>query len=243
MIKLAIAGFCGKMGQRIFALAAEDKNFKVVIGLEKTGHPEIGKIVNGVRITDNLEEIKGCDCILDFTIAAATLANLPYIVKNKKCAVIGTTGLDESQQAKVKETAKKTAIVFSPNMSVGVNLLFNLVKTASRTLDGYKVSIEEAHHIHKKDAPSGTAKRFAEIINEHGFGIKTSDIKAIREDEIVGDHKIVFESEVDTIELSHHAKTRDIFVKGALIAAKWVVGKKAGLYSMDDVLSEKINKK
>lgn len=236
MIQLGICGFCGKMGQRIFALASSDKNLKVVIGLEKKGHPEVGKVINGVRVTDNLEEIKECDCVIDFTVAEATLENLPYIVKHKKCAVIGTTGLDLIQQAKIREAAKKIAIVFSPNMSIGVNLLFNLVKAAAKSLYGYKVSIEEAHHIHKKDAPSGTAKRLAQIVNEEGLSCKTEDIKAIREDEIVGDHKIVFESEVDRIELSHHAKTRDIFAKGALVAAKWVINKKTGLYSMDDVL-------
>ena len=241
MIKLAIAGFCGKMGQRIFALAGEDKNFKVVIGLEKKGHPEVGKTINGVRVTDNLEEIKECDCVIDFTVAAATLENLPYIAKHKKYAVIGTTGIDESQQVRLKEASKKIAIVFSPNMSIGVNLLFSLAKTAAKTLRGYKVLIEEAHHIHKKDAPSGTAKRIAQIINEEGLSCQAEDIRAIREGEIVGDHRIILESEVDRIELFHHAKTRDIFVKGALIAAKWVIDKGPGLYSMDDVLSE-INK-
>ncbi|MCK9573170.1 MAG: 4-hydroxy-tetrahydrodipicolinate reductase, partial [Candidatus Omnitrophica bacterium] len=233
--------FCGKMGQRIFALAGEDKNFKVVIGLEKKGHPEVGKTINGVRVVDNPEEIKECDCVIDFTVAAATLENLPYIAKHKKYAVIGTTGIDESQQARLKEASKKIAIVFSPNMSIGVNLLFSLAKTAAKTLRGYKVLIEEAHHIHKKDAPSGTAKRIAQIINEEGLSCQAEDIRAIREGEIVGDHRIILESEVDRIELFHHAKTRDIFVKGALIAAKWVIDKEPGLYSMDDVLSE-INK-
>lgn len=237
MIRLGICGFCGKMGQRIFALAKDEKGFKVVIGLEKKGHPEAGKVAGGVRITDNLQELKDCDCIIDFTVAAATLENLPYIVKNKKCAVIGTTGLDLNQQAKIKEASEKIAIVFSPNMSVGVNLLFSLARVSAKALRGYKVSIEEAHHIHKKDAPSGTAKRLAQIVNEEGLSCKVDDIKAIREGEIVGDHRIILESEVDRIELFHHAKTRDIFAKGALIAAKWVVDKKPGLYSMDDVLS------
>jgi len=227
------------MGQRIFALSGEDKIFKVVIGLERKGHPDIGKTINGVRVTDNLEEISASDCIIDFTVAEATLGNLPYIVKLDKCAVIGTTGLNENQQERIKEAAKKIAIVFSPNMSIGVNLLFNLVEAASKALGGYKVSIEEVHHVCKKDAPSGTAKRLAEIVNKEGFGVKTGDIKATREGEVVGDHKIVFESEVDRIELFHHAKTRDIFAKGALVAAKWIADKKTGLYSMRDVLAAK----
>jgi 4-hydroxy-tetrahydrodipicolinate reductase len=239
MIKLAIAGFCGKMGQRIFALAKEDSGFKVVLGLEKKGHPEAGKTKDGVRITDDLDEVKDCDCVIDFTVAKATLENLPYIVKHKKQVIIGTTGINESEQKILDEASRKIAIVFSPNMSVGVNLLFVLARIAAKTLSGYKVLIEEAHHIHKKDSPSGTAKRIAQIINEGGLSCKTEDITAIREGEIVGDHKIIFESEVDRIELFHHAKTRDIFAKGALLAAKWVSNKNSGLYSMDDVLSGK----
>jgi 4-hydroxy-tetrahydrodipicolinate reductase len=150
--------------------------------------------------------------------------------------VIGTTGLDDATRQKIKAAARHIAIVFSPNMSVGVNLLFRLLKVAAGTLKNYAASIQETHHIHKKDAPSGTAKRMAEILIEQGFNIKPEDIKSDRYDEIVGDHKVLFESEVDRIELSHSAKTRDIFVEGALKAAQWVVGKEPGLYSMDDVL-------
>ncbi|MDP2923302.1 MAG: 4-hydroxy-tetrahydrodipicolinate reductase [Candidatus Omnitrophota bacterium] len=236
MIKLGISGFCGKMGQRISALAIKDKSFKVVLGLERKDYPQVGQIVGGINISANQEDLKKCDCIIDFTVVSATLELLPYLVKYRKCTVIGTTGLDEAAQAKIKEAAKKIPIVFSPNMSIGVNLLFRLVGMSAKILQGYKVYIEEAHHIHKKDAPSGTAKKIAQIINQEGFNIKTEDVKAIREGEIVGDHRIVFESDVDKIELFHSAKTRDIFAKGALLAAKWIVGKKPGLYSMDDIL-------
>jgi 4-hydroxy-tetrahydrodipicolinate reductase len=239
MIKLAIAGFCGKMGQRIFTLAKSDKSLKVVIGLEKKGHCEIGEVIDGVRLTDNLEEIKNCDCFIDFTVAQATLEILPYIVKYKKGAVIGTTGLDGKGLAKIKAAAKKIAIVFSPNMSIGVNLLFKLAGISAKVLKGYKVYLEEAHHVHKKDSPSGTAKKITQIINQEGFDLKTEDIKSIREGEIIGDHKIIFESEMDSIELFHHAKTRDIFANGVLLAAKWIMSKKTGLYSMEDVLSLK----
>jgi 4-hydroxy-tetrahydrodipicolinate reductase len=242
VIKLGIFGFCGKMGQRICVLAGSDKSFELILGLETKTHPQIGQIVNGIKVSDNPAEIKKCDCVIDFTATSAVLENLSYIIKYKKRAVIGTTGLNAGQQKAVRQAATKTAIVFSPNMSVGVNLLFRLVKMAASTLGGYKVTIEEAHHIHKKDAPSGTAKKIAQIINEEGFNLKAEDIKAIREDEIVGDHKIVFENELDRIELFHHAKTRDIFAKGALVAAKWVMSKKTGLYSMEDVLGLKNEK-
>ena len=239
MVKIGVSGACGKMGKRIIALSNQDNGLKVIFGLEAKGHCQVGKIIDRVSIVDNLERIKDCDCLIEFTSAKATIEHMAKVVEFKKSAVIGTTGLSADDKAKIKEAAKKVPIVFSPNMSVGVNLLFKLLKTATSTLKGYQVSIEEAHHIHKKDAPSGTAKKIAEIINEQGLGIKTEDIRSIREDEIVGDHRVVFESDVDRIELAHSAKTRDIFAQGALTAAKWIVKRKPGLYSMEDVLFTK----
>jgi 4-hydroxy-tetrahydrodipicolinate reductase len=236
MIRLGISGFCGKMGQRIFALAKEDGNFTIAFGLENKGHPQIGEVREGVKILDNPEGIKDCDCLIEFTTPFATVEHLAYLVKFKKCAVIGTTGLDQKQQDEVKDAARVIPIVFSPNMSIGVNLLFKLVKLSAQILKNYTLSIEEAHHIHKKDAPSGTAKKIAQIADSEGFAIKSEDIKVIREDEIVGNHKVIFESNVDKIEIFHSAKTRDIFAQGALLAARWIINKKAGLYSMEDVL-------
>ena len=122
-------------------------------------------------------------------------------------------------------------------MSVGVNLLFSMVQEAAATLKGYKVRIKEAHHVHKKDAPSGTAKKIAEVIT--GQTKETvKDIEAIREGEIIGDHEVTFECDLDTVVLSHSAKTRDIFAQGAVNAAKWLFNKPAGLYSMKDVLEK-----
>ncbi|MBU2102406.1 MAG: 4-hydroxy-tetrahydrodipicolinate reductase [Candidatus Omnitrophota bacterium] len=237
MIKLGITGFCGKMGQRIYALSLHDKIFSLAAAIERSGHPDIGKKIGSVTISDNREEIKKCDCLVDFTAPAATMANLVYLVQYKKCAVIGTTGIDPAGQKKIKDAAKKIPIIFSPNMSIGVNVFFKLIGKASEKLNGYSVSIEEAHHIHKKDAPSGTAKQMAKIVQEKELSVKTEDIRSIRKGEIVGDHRIVFESAVDTIEIFHSAKTRDIFASGALTAAVWISKKKTnGLYSMHDVL-------
>jgi 4-hydroxy-tetrahydrodipicolinate reductase len=224
------------MGQRIFVLSKEDKSLKVVAGLENKNHPDIGKTIEGVKITDNPEILKSCDCLIDFSAPSAAIEYLNYMIRYKKAAVIGTTGFDYYEEEKIKNAARKIPILFSPNMSIGVNLLFRFVQMAAKTLPGCKVYLEEAHHVHKKDSPSGTAKKIAQIINEEGYNLGVQDIKARREGEIVGDHKIVFESEVDKIELFHSAKTRDIFVKGALLAAKWIKGKKSGLYTMDDVL-------
>ncbi|MFC1709191.1 4-hydroxy-tetrahydrodipicolinate reductase [Candidatus Omnitrophota bacterium] len=238
MIKLAISGSRGKMGQRICSLAASDKEFKVVSLLEKGSHPEIGATMAGVSITDNLEAIKDADVLIEFTSPEATIGHLLACLKYKKAIVIGTTGLTQEQKATIEKASEKIPIVFSPNMSVGVNLLFKLVREAAERLSGeYKVTITEAHHVHKKDAPSGTAKKLGQIVQGAGKQ-ELKDIKSIREDEIPGDHEVCFESNEDIVKLSHSAKTRDIFVQGALVAAKFITGKKTGLFDMQSMLNE-----
>lgn len=239
MIKLGMSGALGRMGQRIIALAVKEEKFKLVAALEYKKHPDLGKLIEGVKVTDNLDVFKECDCIIDFTLPQALVENIESYILLKKPVVVGTTGLTQTQQESVKAAAEVIPIVFSSNMSVGVNVLFRIVKEATVSLKGYKISVEEAHHVHKKDAPSGTAKTIAQIVNQFGGKINVDDICSIREGEIIGDHKIVFESGVDKIELSHHAKTRDIFAEGALVAAQWLVTKKPGLYSMQDVLEGK----
>lgn len=223
MIKLAISGYQGKMGKRITALAAEDKEFNITVKLE---------------INDSIEAVKGVDVLIEFTSPAATMEHLCACVKFSRAMVIGTTGLSEQELSEIKLASKKIPIVFSPNMSVGVNCLFDLTRSAAVKLGpDYKVNIIEAHHTYKKDSPSGTAKKLAQIVKE-ATGADAQGIKAIREGEIVGDHRVIFESSVDRIELFHSAKTRDIFALGALRAAKFIAGKKPNLYSMQDVLQK-----
>ncbi len=236
MIKLVVSGALGRMGKRIIALAQEDAEFSLVGALEREGHPELGQEISGVEVSASPDCIAASDCVIEFTSRPATIAHLDLALTQKKAIVIGTTGLNEAEVVHIKKAAEQIPVVYAPNMSVGVNLVFRLLSDAAKILKGYSVHITEAHHIHKKDAPSGTAKKIAQVINDQGFDIKIEDIEAIREDEIVGDHKVVFESDVDKIELFHHAKTRDIFAQGALVAAKWLHGKPAGLYSMENVL-------
>jgi len=236
MIKIAICGYAGKMGARISHLAAEDKSIKVVLGLEAEGHPSVGLKLYGIEVSGNRDDIKTADVLIDFTTPEATMEHLDAAVKYKKAIVIGTTGFSEDQMSRIRKAAKKIPIVLSPNMSIGVTLLFRLVKEAAEKLSkDYRVRIIEAHHIHKKDAPSGTAKMLAKIIREAAMR-DPDDIKSVRKGEIVGDHKVAFESPYDTIELSHSAKTRDIFAKGALCAAKFIAGKGPKLYDMQDVI-------
>lgn len=237
MIKLGVSGALGKMGQRILALASLDKAFKIILALEKQGC-QMEKEVSGLKVEVCCDAMKDIDVLIDFSSIEATLEHLEYAIKFKKSVVIGTTGFSQLEKKKIEAAAKKIPVVFSPNMSIGVNLLFSLVRQAASLLSKeYKANIVEAHHVHKKDSPSGTAKYLAQIIRDERK-CSVADIKSIREGEIVGDHDVVFDSPWDTIRLIHSAKTRDIFAKGALEAAKFIVTKKKGLFGMEDVISQ-----
>jgi 4-hydroxy-tetrahydrodipicolinate reductase len=237
MIKLGIAGVCGRMGRRIFELALQDKDFEITLALEKRGLPAIGRELGKLKISSSSDGLFLVDVFVDFTTPEATEANLDYAARYKKALVLGTTGLEDSQLKKIEEISKVVPIVFSPNMSVGVNVLFAILpEMAKRLGPEYNIEIIEAHHKAKKDAPSGTAKKFGSILaNATGKEIPTH---AIRLGDIVGDHTIIFCGNSERIEIKHQAHSRDLFALGALKAAKWVFAKPAGLYSMQDVLAK-----
>lgn len=227
------------MGQAITRLAMLDHAFAVTTLLERQDHPRAREAVGGLQVHTVPSAVQGCDVLIEFTTPEATIEHLAACVQHGVKMVIGTTGLNPDQAAQVKKAAEKIPVVFSSNMSVGVNLVFKLAElAAAKTAGAYAVRMQEAHHIHKKDAPSGTAKTLAEIV-ERASGVKVADIQSIREGEIVGDHTVTFESAEDVITISHHAKNRDIFAKGALVAAKCLAGKDRGLFSMQDVLGLK----
>ncbi len=239
MIRLAITGSLGRMGQSIYRLAKSDNNFDIVALLERKEHPDIGKTIDGIDVTSHLEELKNADVLIDFTSPESTTKNVSFCAQNNIKIIIGTTGLAQSDIKTIENAASKTGIVFSSNMSVGVNIVFKMAEELSqRTGNNYKVRITEAHHIHKKDAPSGTAKTLANYIEKENAK-KVDSIDSIREGEIIGDHDVVFESDVDTITVRHHAKTRDIFSQGSLVAAKFIINHKTGLFNMHDVLGIK----
>lgn len=223
MIKLCIGGSKGKMGSRVIDLAKEDPDFSVC------GEFDV--------VEENPEQIiELCECLIEFTTPEATIEHIGLCEKHKKPVVVGTTGLSDEDKEKIKAASKNIPVVFSPNMSIGVNLLFKMVADASKVLgEDYHVEIVEAHHAEKKDAPSGTAKEIVRIV-KGAKGHAEIPIESVREGEIVGEHTITFDSPVDVIEITHSAKTRDIFVKGALLAAKFVVTRKPGLYTMKEVL-------
>ncbi len=235
MIKLGIAGVRGRMGRRIFDLARRDKDFEINLALEKKGTPVIGKEVGGIKISSNPDGIFLVDVFVDFTTPEATRKNLDYVARYKKPAVIGTTGLDSGQLDKLAQVSKIVPVVFSPNMSVGVNVLFGILpEIAKRLGPDYSIEISEAHHRAKKDAPSGTAKKIGQILADTTG--REIPIHAVRLGDIVGDHTIIFCGNSERIEITHRAHSRDLFALGALKAARWVINKPAGLYSMQDVL-------
>jgi 4-hydroxy-tetrahydrodipicolinate reductase len=257
MIKLLVYGVCGKMGSRIFSLASKDPDIELVAGIEKRGHPETGNQITGTTcvVEDTIENhIKKIDVMIDFTAPESTLEHAKIAAQSGKPIVIGTTGFTDKEHAQLITTLKLVPAIISPNMSMGVNLLFNLVKQAAKSLPGYDIEIVEAHHNQKKDAPSGTANKIAEIIcaelnqDLHKTGIYGREgiigarkpgqigILSVRAGDIVGDHTVIFAGTGERIELIHRAHSRDTLAIGAIKASKWLATQKPGLYNMADVL-------
>jgi len=258
MIKIIVCGALGRMGSRILELANGDVNFSIIGALEAEKNPSIGKkVLDGkIVIQNDLNLFKDkADVIIDFTSPEATLSHLETIQNWKGItAVIGTTGFSSQQKETIQNLSKKMALLLSPNMSVGVNLLLNLVRTAAKTIPQYDIEIIESHHNQKKDAPSGTAIALASEITDElkrnpnqdwtygrqgNVGARKNKeigIHAVRGGDIVGDHTVLFAGLGERIELTHRASSRDAFAIGALRAAQWLSNKKSGLYSMKDVL-------
>ncbi len=224
MIKIAVSGCRGRMGKRIEKLIQDEP------GVKLAGSFDIDDDAN--------RAIGSCDVLIEFTTPDATIKNLKIAKDLGKAVIIGTTGLDKERLSFINEAAKKIPIVFSPNMAVGVNILFELAKEAASVLGkAFSISISETHHIHKKDAPSGTAKRLQAIVSEEaGKDPGSVKVESQRIGEVVGDHKIVFDGKEERLEIIHHAKSRDVFARGAVIAAKFIAKKGPGLYSMNEVL-------
>lgn len=236
MNNLAITGCQGRMGKRIVALAIMDGFFEISALLEKAGTIDGSGSMNGIPISSSLTAMEGCDVLIDFTVPENTMQNLKYCRQHGINMVIGTTGFTDDQEQLIAQAAADIAIVYSSNMSIGVNILFKLTELlAQATPQSYAVFIREAHHVHKQDAPSGTAKTLARGIQAVSPK-KVDNIDSIRKDEIVGDHEVIFESPEDIITIKHHAKNRDIFAKGALAAAKFLMNEKSGLFNMRQVL-------
>ena len=235
------------MGQRIASLALNDPSYIIAGGVEGPGHHAIGRDLGtvlginslGVVIADDIQRaLSAGDVLIEFTRPEPTLEHVGIARRLKKPMVIGTTGLTDDQRRAVADAARDIPIVLSPNMSPGVNVLFELVATAAKRLGlRYDVDVVEAHHRAKQDAPSGTAKRLAEVIAKgRRQPVSAIPVHSVRAGDIVGDHTVILAGPAERLELTHRAHSRDVFARGALAAARFVAGRKPGLYDMLDVL-------
>jgi len=263
MTRILIAGAAGRMGLALIRCASHFKDLRVVAAIDKPGDPAIGKNAGAlagigdtdVVIADNMKITAGAEVMVDFSFHTATTDNARKAADLGLGMVIGTTGLSDEETQAVKKASERIPIVWAPNMSLGVNVLFSLVSRAAEALGlRYDVEIIEAHHKHKKDAPSGTALQLAKevaiarnqdlntaaVYGRHGQTGARPDgqiaIHSVRMGDIVGDHTVNFSVDGERLELSHRATSRDAFAVGALRAAMWVARRKPGLYNMQDVL-------
>ena len=268
MLKIGVCGAAGRMGCMIIKQIAAQPEIRLAAAVEIAGSQKIGIDAGepagcgklGVNISAELSKvISACDVVIDFSSIENTLKSAEICSSSGKGLVIGTTGFNDEQRAKITLLAKKTSIVLSANMSVGVNLLFKLVKEATKVLKDkdFDVEITETHHRFKKDAPSGTAMKLAHVVaDEKGLDLKkvmvsgregmtgerpkdAIGVLAIRAGDVVGDHTVTFGALGERIELTHKAHSRETFAKGAIIAAQFLKGKTHGLYDMQDVLQIK----
>ena len=267
MIKIAVAGAAGKMGSRIAALSKEYDGLKLAAAFERSGHKDLGKDIGaiagigetGVILSGGISGIiDSVDVVIDFTSVESTKENLKAAAAKGKAMVIGTTGFSGDDMKEIAPLLKKVPCVMASNMSLGVNLLLKVLRDVAAALgDDYDIEIVEAHHRLKKDAPSGTALKMAQVIaaavnrdldevavyaRKGIIGQRTKKeigIQTVRAGDIVGEHTVLFGGLGERIEITHKASSRDTFARGALRAALWLSGKPAGLYDMQDVLGLK----
>jgi len=267
MLNIAVTGAAGRMGRNLIQACYENANCQLGAAIEHESSPFIGLDageMTGVghlnkKLVSQLTEVADdFHTLIDFTRPDVTLQNLASCVANGKNIIIGTTGFNETEKQQIEEASKSIAIVFAPNMSVGVNLCFKLLDIAARVLgDDVDVEIIEAHHRHKVDAPSGTALRMGEVVaNALGRNLdecavygregvtgerdrKTIGFETIRAGDIVGDHTVMFAGIGERVEITHKASSRMTFANGAIRAALWLEDKNNGLYDMQDILDLK----
>ncbi len=269
MVKAVVTGAAGRMGSRIINVLSSSEGIRLSAAVERKGHPLVGQDAYGPAglpssgvltvITDDLTAaLKSGDVLIDFTHPEASLEHIAICAEMGKPVVIGSTGFSREQMVEVDKHVQKVACVLSPNMSIGVNLCFKILAEIAKIVgEDYDMEIVEAHHRMKKDAPSGTAMKMAQVIaqavnrNLDEVGVyarkgligertkKEIGIQTIRAGDIVGEHTVMFAGKGERIEITHRAHSRDTFAAGAVRAAKWVVAKKPGLYDMQDVLGLK----
>ncbi|MDD5712772.1 MAG: 4-hydroxy-tetrahydrodipicolinate reductase [Smithellaceae bacterium] len=267
MIKAIVTGAGGRMGGRIITLMSETEGIEFIGAVEQKGHPIVGRDAGevlgmghtGVKVDDDLRAcIEKGDVVIDFTHHEVSLRNLEVAAEKNRAIVIGSTGFTPEEMKKVRDLSAKTRCLLSPNMSVAVNVMFKVLRDVATILgDDYDVEILEVHHHLKKDAPSGTAMKMAQVVSEAlnrdldkvgvfarkgmiGERSKTEiGIQTLRAGDIVGEHTVMFGGVGERLEIIHRAHSRDNFAKGAIRAAMWLVGQKNGLFDMQDVIGLK----
>lgn len=263
-VRVAVIGAAGRMGRALIEAINEGAGVELTAAIDRPGNSLIGADAGelagigslGVSVVDSLAAVvDDFDVLIDFTAPAATVANAEFCAANGKKMAIGTTGLSEEQKQALAVCAEKTAIMFAPNMSMGVNLCFKLLEMAAKVLgDDVDIEIIEAHHRHKVDAPSGTALRMGEVVAEAlGRDLKevavygregqegprdrkTIGFETIRAGDIVGEHTVMFAADGERVEITHKATSRMNFARGAVRACAWLKNQNQGLYDMQDVL-------
>lgn len=264
MLRIAITGAAGRMGKTLIEACQQADGCEFTAAIERKGISLIGADAGelagvgklDVTLVDDIASvIEDFDTLIDFTSIESTLNNLQICKDHKKHVIIGTTGFSDEQKQQIESAAADTAVVFAPNMSVGVNLCLKLLQMAASVLnDDYDIEVIEAHHRHKVDAPSGTALRMGEVVAETlGRDLKecavygreghtgarepdTIGFETIRAGDVVGEHTVMFATDGERVEITHKASSRMTFAKGAIRAAKWLQSKDKGLYDMQDVL-------
>lgn len=262
-MRIAIAGADGRMGRMLIEAVLNNDDMKLTVALSHPAADSIGKDAGaflgketGVIISDDLSQLSNADCLIDFTRPAGTLTHVEACLTHNCKLIIGTTGLNAEEKAKIEAAAEKIAIVFAPNMSVGVNITLRLVEMAAQLMQqGFDAEIYEAHHRNKVDAPSGTALAMGEAVANawnvnldevadwarHGeTGIRKDGnigFSVVRGGDIIGDHTVLFCGEGERIEITHRSSNRTTYAQGSLRAARFLKNKNKGMYSMQDVLN------
>ena len=250
MTKVFVCGIKGRMGTIIAQMVKENPNLELAGGIDITEGESCGvKVVTAANLAAFIDEVKP-DVMIDFTVAAATMQNAKIAAEKGVNLVIGTTGFSEEQETELKAAVKNVAVVKTTNFSMGVNIFWELVRDAAKRLGAeYDIEVIEAHHRHKKDAPSGTAKTILRILEEEtgkteemygrcGMTERKNEIgvHVIRGGDVVGDHTVQFHQNYETISLTHRAYDRAVFARGAVKAAEWAADAKPGMYTMKEVL-------
>lgn len=261
-MRIAVAGANGRMGRMLIEAVLNSKDMQLTVALDHTGSDSIGKDAGtflgkntGVLISDDLNLLANADCLIDFTRPAGTMAHLEACVTHHCKLVIGTTGFSDEEKTRIQAAGDKIAIVFAPNMSVGVNVTLRLIEMAAKLMNaGFDAEVFEAHHRNKIDAPSGTALAMGEAV-ANAWDVDLNDVadwtrhgdtgaredgrigfSVVRGGDIIGEHTVYFCGDGERIEITHRSNNRTTYAQGSLRAARFLANKDKGIFSMQDVL-------